>query len=116
MLSNVFGIDILRTFKQATINKYLFVKEDTWENAYPTILPNWDRSPRSGRKAVVYTDSLPEVFGRQVKNAIDLVKDKDDEHKLIFLKSWNEWGEGNFMEPDLQYGHGYLSALKKELE
>lgn len=116
VLSNIFGIDILRKFRQSTINRSLFVEEDAWENVYPTILPNWDRSPRSGRKAVVYTDSTPEVFGRQVRCALDLVKEKQDEHKLIFLKSWNEWGEGNYMEPDLQYGHGYLDALRKELE
>ena len=31
------------------------------------------------------------------------------------LKSWNEWGEGNYMEPDLKYGKGYLEALKNAL-
>lgn len=29
------------------------------------------------------------------------------------LKSWNEWGEGNFMEPDLKYGKGFIEALSK---
>jgi hypothetical protein len=28
------------------------------------------------------------------------------------LKSWNEWGEGNYMEPDLKYGKGYIKALR----
>jgi hypothetical protein len=34
---------------------------------------------------------------------------------MIFLKSWNEWAEGNYIEPDIKYGHGYLNALKKEI-
>jgi lipopolysaccharide biosynthesis protein len=37
------------------------------------------------------------------------------EHRLIFIKSWNEWAEGNYMEPDLQFGHGYLEVLRDEL-
>ena len=31
------------------------------------------------------------------------------------LRSWNEWGEGNYVEPDLTYGHGFLDALKQTL-
>lgn len=113
ILARLFNFDMLSKFKMSKINKYLFVKEDAWENAYPTIIPNWDRSPRSGKKAIVYTDSTPAEFQNQVKKALLLVKDKQDEHKIIFLKSWNEWGEGNYMEPDMQYGHGYLDALKE---
>lgn len=116
VLEKLFHYDILSKFKMSKINEHLFVKEDAWENAYPTILPNWDRSPRSGKKAIIYTDSTPSVFKKQVEKALDLVKDKQDEHKIIFLKSWNEWGEGNFMEPDMQYGHGYLDALKEAIE
>ena len=116
VLEKLFHYDILSKFKMSKINEHLFVKEDAWENVYPTILPNWDRSPRSGKKAIIYTDSTPGVFKKQVEKALDLVKDKQDEHKIIFLKSWNEWGEGNFMEPDMQYGHGYLDALKEAIE
>ena len=32
---------------------------------------------------------------------------------MVFLKSWNEWGEGNYMEPDLRFGKGYIKALKE---
>ncbi len=44
------------------------------------------------------------------------MKDKPLENQFIFLKSWNEWGEGNYMEPDLEYGHGRLNALKEVIE
>ena len=36
-------------------------------------------------------------------------------NNLVFLKSWNEWGEGNYMEPDLKYAHGYIEALRNAL-
>ena len=100
---------------QRKINRKLYTKEDTLENIYPTIMPNWDRSPRSGKKARIYTNSTPEIFAEQVEIALDLVKDKQPEHQIIFLMSWNEWVEGNYMEPDLKFGHGFLDALRKKL-
>lgn len=38
------------------------------------------------------------------------------QNKIVFLKSWNEWGEGNYMEPDLKYGKGFIRALHDALE
>lgn len=100
-------------YKQDDINKHMFCDEDVKENVYPTIMPNWDRSPRAGKDCVIYTDSTPEVFERSVENVIKLVKDKTPQHQIVTIRSWNEWGEGNYLEPCLKYGHGYLDALKK---
>ena len=97
---------------QNTINKYLYVNEDRWENVFPTIIPNWDRSARSGRNSIICYNSTPEAFHEQIEKALDLLSSKSEEHKILFLMSWNEWAEGNYVEPDLRYGHGYLNALR----
>ena len=97
------------------IIKYLFTKEDKEENIYPTIIPRWDKTPRVGKRSYVYTNSTPELFYKSVKQAVQLVSKKQPEHRIIFLQAWNEWGEGNFMEPDLEFGRGYLEALKKAI-
>ncbi len=47
---------------------------------------------------------------------IGLVSGKEQEDRLIFLKSWNEWAEGNYMEPDLKFGRGYIRALAQALQ
>lgn len=98
------------------IIKHLFCDWDKKEYGYPQIIPNWDRSPRGGRRAVIYTGSTPELFKEHVQDALELVKDKQDEHKIIFLRSWNEWAEGNYMEPDLKFGKGYIKALADSLK
>lgn len=100
---------------QEMINKYLYVKEDRWENVFPTLMPNWDRTPRSGRRARIYTNSTPKVFKGQLESVFDILKNKEDEHKVTFLMSWNEWAEGNYVEPDLKYGHGFLEVIKELL-
>jgi hypothetical protein len=96
--------------------KYFSGEKDSLDYCYPTIIPNWDHSPRSGRTGHILTDSTPELFGEHVKKVIYSVKDKSDEHKIIFLKSWNEWAEGNYMEPDLKYKTGYLDELRSCLK
>ncbi|MCL1612469.1 glycoside hydrolase family 99-like domain-containing protein [Phocaeicola plebeius] len=106
----------LDKYKYKNIIKYLFTDYDKLENAYPSIIPNWDRSPRGGRRAVIYTGSTPELFKQHVQNALKLIEHKQDEHKILFLRSWNEWAEGNYMEPDLKFGHGYLDALEESIK
>lgn len=95
--------------------KYYYVKEDAWENVYPTLLPQWDRTPRSGSKSEILTNSTPEKFKRTINEALLLLKNKKSEHQVLFLKSWNEWGEGNYVEPDLRFGDGWLQAIRKSI-
>ena len=105
----------ISTCDQREINQYLYTEEDRWENVYPSLMPNWDRTPRSGKRARIYVNSTPEVFGEQIDKALELVKTKQEEHKILFLQSWNEWAEGNYVEPDMRYGHGYLDVLREKL-
>jgi hypothetical protein len=80
---------------------------------YPCIGPNWDNSPRLGKRGLVYQNSSPELFEGTVRRAVALLADRPPEQRLLFLKAWNEWAEGNHLEPDLKYGHGWLRALQQ---
>ncbi len=95
--------------------KYFFSPEDKWNNVYPTIMPQWDRTPRASKREGIYIHATPENFKKHIENALETIKDKDFEHKVLFLRSWNEWGEGNYVEPDSKYGHGFLNALKETI-
>ena len=106
----------LKRFKYSEIIKHMFTDFDRRPESIPMIIPNWDRSPRSGRRAQIYEGSTPQLFKKHVEDALDIVKGKDPQHRIIFLRSWNDWAEGNYMEPDLKFGHGYLDALREVIE
>lgn len=102
-------------FDYGTYYKTFVTNLEKGNNIYPTLIPNWDHTPRSGTGGYVLTDSTPSLFEMHLNDCIEIIKKKPQELKIIFLKSWNEWGEGNYIEPDLKYGKEYINVLKTNL-
>jgi hypothetical protein len=80
---------------------------------YPCVVPNWDNTPRSGLNGFVATKTSPDLFKSQLIQAVERVQGYRPNHQIVFVKSWNEWAEGNYLEPDLRFGHQYLQALRE---
>ena len=81
---------------------------------YPCVVSNWDNTARSGRNGLVLRGSNPEKFRVHLRRAIARVSDRAPQDRIIFLKSWNEWAEGNFVEPDARFVRGYLDVIEQE--
>lgn len=101
--------------KYSEILKHLVSVDVKQSNIYPSLVPNWDHTPRSGNGGYLYEDCEPELFEEHCSQVFEMIKDKDEADRIVVLKSWNEWGEGNYMEPDLRYGYGHIDALNKAL-
>lgn len=86
------------------------------DGEYPSVLPGWDNTPRSGIRGVVYKGSTPTLFKIHVKKVLKQLTKSPTSEKIIFLKSWNEWAEGNYLEPDQTYGKAYIEALKEAVD
>lgn len=93
--------------------KNVLAPEDNWDNVFPDIFPQWDRTARAGKAEGVYVNSTPENFEKLLRMTIDKISCKEVEHRVIFINSWNEWAEGSYLEPDLKNGHGYLDSIKR---
>ncbi|WP_197715267.1 glycoside hydrolase family 99-like domain-containing protein [Nocardioides baekrokdamisoli] len=85
-----------------------FVDPDFFQ---PAVWPAWDNTPRSGRNGVVLTGSSPERFRTHVAAAARRARELPDGEGIVWVKSWNEWAEGNHLEPDRRWGRGWLEAL-----
>ena len=109
----IFRIPKVVEYKKAS--SFFVGDEEYEENIIPTIIPNWDHSPRSRGKSLVLNHAEPSYFARHLKEAIKRIENKPLDHRLAFVKSWNEWAEGNYLEPDLHYGKRYLEVIKKNV-
>ncbi len=85
------------------------------EKYVPCVLPNWDNTPRSGQRGVVFENATPDLFEKYLDNAIGKVLHKPYQERIVFLKAWNEWAEGNYLEPDRETGSAYLDAIRRAL-
>jgi len=83
------------------------------EKYIPCVFPNWDNSARSGKKSLIFANSNPESWKIHLEKAVKNLLNNPKNPQFVIIKSWNEWAEGNHLEPDLKYGLKWLQAVKK---
>ncbi|HTN47641.1 MAG TPA: glycoside hydrolase family 99-like domain-containing protein [Flavipsychrobacter sp.] len=97
-----------------------FILETSAEDykCFPGITPCWDNSARKRKNFFIMKNSSPEYYKKWlshiVKNFPSAFKSKDE--NFIFINAWNEWAEGNHLEPCIKWGRGYLDATKSVIE
>ena len=80
---------------------------------HPCIFVNWDNTPRRATNGVVFVGSTPELFGEGLQEIIHSIQHEPLEQRLVFINAWNEWAEGNYLEPDQKHGRAYLEAVRR---
>lgn len=77
-----------------------------------SVFVGWDNTPRRGENAIVVVNSNPDHFERALREAVDEAERASKADGLVFINAWNEWAEGNHLEPDQKFGRAYLSRVK----
>lgn len=93
--------------------KKMIQKKETAYRRFPCVMPGWDNSARRKEKAIILQGSLPEIYERWLWHVVQQEASQKD--PLIFLNAWNEWAEGNHLEPDLRFAAAYLEATRRLL-
>lgn len=83
---------------------------------YPCVTPSWDNSPRRKSNFFAFKNSTPKLYGEWLRDVCNRFVPFSEEENFIFINAWNEWAEGNHLEPDLKWGRGYLEETKKVVE
>jgi hypothetical protein len=78
---------------------------------HTSVQPNWDNTPRSSRRGAVALNAHPDAFRRHLAQGLSRELAHPSNRQLCVLKSWNEWAEGNYVEPDQRHGRGWLEAV-----
>jgi hypothetical protein len=90
------------------------------EPAYPwfrCVTPGFDNSARRVEGAVILLNNTPEKYGAWLREVIHhTLATSTGDRRIVFINAWNEWGEGNHLEPDLRHGRAFLEATRQALE
>jgi lipopolysaccharide biosynthesis protein len=80
------------------------------------VMVGWDNTPRLQNNGQIFVNSHPENYRRWLAAVVDETRrTRAPDERFVFINAWNEWGEGCYLEPDAQFGHGYLQATLQAL-
>ena len=99
---------------QSTFEARLNESPPPWKH-FPSVMVGWDNTARYSRSATIYEGATPELYGRWLERTVASLADVTDEENYLFILAWNEWAEGNHLEPDRRYGRAYLEATRSVL-
>ncbi len=94
----------------------LIEKGVSFPGVYQSVCPMWDNSSRRQKGASIFTDSTPEAYKKWLQYAVEKTRKAVNPGNFLFINAWNEWAEGNHLEPCRKWGHAYLEATKEVLE
>ncbi|QCS63265.1 glycosyltransferase WbsX family protein [Achromobacter denitrificans] len=82
---------------------------------YRGIIPSWDNTARRQDTGTIIVNATPSLFGSWLRYLRTYTREvrPNASDPLIFVNAWNEWGEGCHLEPDIQWGLGYLDEVAR---
>ncbi len=83
---------------------------------FPLVLTGWDNTPRYGRSGIVMEGYAPDALESALAEACAWVRPREQAERLVILKSWNEWAEGNYLEPDERHGRAWIDACARGVD
>ncbi|MEA2645037.1 MAG: hypothetical protein QOE92_120 [Chloroflexota bacterium] len=104
------GMRTNNVFSYDTVVDMALSKTPAAYKRYPCALPSWDNSPRRATAARILHGSTPQGYQRMVEGLLRRSAPYSPTENLFFVNAWNEWGEGNHLEPDQRWGRQYLEA------
>jgi 2-polyprenyl-3-methyl-5-hydroxy-6-metoxy-1,4-benzoquinol methylase len=82
---------------------------------FPSVMVGWDNTARRPYGATIFTGATPEAYGRWLEQAVRSVSHVREEENYLFIVAWNEWAEGNHLEPDQHFGRAFLETTRAVL-
>jgi len=104
-----------RIFDYATVVDRMLARPSVDHLRFPCVTPGWDNTARRRRQGIVLRDATPEVYERWLRAVVAELPAESPDHDLVFVNAWNEWAEGNHLEPSRRWGRAFLEATRRGL-
>jgi lipopolysaccharide biosynthesis protein len=105
-----------RVFSYAEFVQKMTAKPDPSYLRFPGAMPSWDNSSRRRSGAFIFKGSTPELYEKLLRAAVRKARSAHPQDPVVFINAWNEWAEGNHLEPCQRWGDGYLRATLRALK
>ncbi len=86
------------------------------DDVFTSVIPGWDNSARREQNPIILHNSNPEDFSAWLSLEINRVRRRKYDKRVVFINAWNEWAEGNHLEPDLKFGSAFIESTKSAIE
>jgi lipopolysaccharide biosynthesis protein len=96
--------------------KLMLAKKDPKNKHFECIMPSWDNTARRKVNAFIIDKSTPEKYKNWLEKVCENAQVYSKEENFVFINAWNEWAEGNHLEPDKKWGLAYLEKTKEVLD
>jgi lipopolysaccharide biosynthesis protein len=93
----------------SAINSSLALTPDA-DTRHRAVMLGWDNTARQMLKAQIVHGATPAKLRRWLRELLRLERARTG-NRLVFINAWNEWAEGSTLEPDRDFGHGWLEAV-----
>jgi hypothetical protein len=99
---------------QSAADAAIELLDSPWKR-FPSVMVGWDNTARRARAATIYQGATPAHYEHWLQVTADSLVDVRPEENYLFILAWNEWAEGNHLEPDQRYGRAFLEATRSVL-
>jgi lipopolysaccharide biosynthesis protein len=96
------------------INRALQAPEPSYR-WFRCVTPSWDNTARRKTRALVLTGSHPDKYRDWLKAMILKSQPTATGDRVVFVNAWNEWAEGNHLEPCQRWGRAFLEATREAI-
>lgn len=78
------------------------------------VMSGWDNTPRLPRNGHIFGNAHPANYERWLAGVVAQTRAiRLGDERIVFINAWNEWAEGAYLEPDVQYGRQFLDATRR---
>ena len=99
---------------QSAADSAMELLDAPWKR-FPSVMVGWDNTARRARGATIYHDATPARYEHWLRVTADSLAGVRSEENYLFIVAWNEWAEGNHLEPDQRHGRAFLEATRAVL-